>query len=403
MMGISYKTAELSIREQGTFSDTECLSFYNELLSLGISQAVIVSTCNRSELYFLYDEEAQMDAAKMLFLKTIGEAAGAYLVIKQQRAALLYLFEVCGGYHSLVPGEDQIVHQMTKAYKLSCECSACAKEMHKIFQTCFSTIRKIKAEYHLSESAVSIAYLAMQRMKQTYSLQDCVIGITGSGEMASLMRVYAQKEPFAKILLCNRTLQHLQEEENCELYPFTKRYEMLEHCDILVSATASPHVIWEASYIMKKERPLLLVDLAVPRDIDAAVRACEHITLWDMDDLQECVDEHILERKALMEKAHPMLEQAVDTLQAWLAHHACDYVFQTMQQRSEQMAQQTYELLNRKLSLSTHEQYVLKKVLHTSFLRMVKEPMLQLQSLKEADQSAYAAMLEKLFKGEVTS
>lgn len=402
MMGISYKTAALSILEQGAFCDTKCLSFYNSLLEIGISQAVLVSTCNRTEVYFLYDEESQEMAAHALFLTAIGETAHPYLVTKRQREALLHLFEVCGGYHSQVPGEDQIAHQLTRAYELASAGSTCGKEMHKIFQTCFFTIRQMKAKTHWNENAVSIAYMAICKMKQEMELTGRVIGIVGSGEMATLLNTYAHKESFSKILLCNRTLEHLEANEEDIVYPFAKRYEMLKQCDILCSATASPHIIFESSHL-ELTHPTLFVDLALPRDIDPAWRQRANVTLWDMDDLQGCIDEHIQERRVCMEKAHPMLEEAVDTLFDWLHHHACDQVFQTMQQRSEQMAEQTYELLKRKLSLSSREQYVVKKILHTSFLRMVKEPMLQLQTLKEADQNAYVHMLETLFKGEHTS
>lgn len=400
MMGISYKTAALSIREQCAFSDTECLSFYNTLLEYGVMQAVIVSTCNRSELYFLYESQEQYKAAKTAYINATSKQVIPCLHERHGRCAMLHLFEVCCGYHSQVPGEDQIISQMKKAYDLSCAGGACGKELHKIFQSCFASARRIKAKWQINQNAVSIAYLSMQKLKQHVDFKDKTILIIGSGEMAERLRTYALEEPFKNILLCNRTMEHLDKSAACQIIPFDERYDAIKRSDIICTATASPHVIIQREKLCAIDHRIYMVDLAVPRDVDPDLKHHEWITLWDMDDMQNCVDENIIERKARLDTAHETMQKDAEETYAWLVHHACDHVIASLQQRSEDMAFMTYELLINKLSLSAHEQYVLKKVLHTSFLRMVKEPVLQLKKLEVEDRDAYIHMLETLFKGD---
>lgn len=401
MLGISYKTAALSIREHGAFSDTQCLSFYSTLLSKGISQAVILTTCNRSEIYVLYEQDAQLAIVQDTYVAISDADVLPYLIQKKGRDALLYLYEVCSGYHSQVPGEDQITHQMKKAYTFACECGACAKEMHKIFQSCFSSIRRIRTSFQLSQNSISIAYSTMQKLKQSMSLQGRSILIVGSGEMACLLTTYAKQEPFAHIRLCNRTMSHVKNAmDGCEIVAFSDRYLAIATSDIICSATASPHAIIVSSQVWDTKQKRYFIDLALPRDMEEALQYRKGITLWNLDDMQDCVDEHVQERKIALQKAHAQMEQDAYSTWDWLQHHTSDTIIKTLQQRSEDVAMQTYELLNHKLTLSNHEQYVLKKVLHTSFLRMVKEPMLQLQKIEKEDRSAYIKMLERLFNEE---
>lgn len=403
MIGISYKTAPLIIREKSAFSDTECISFYNQLLSYAITQAVVVSTCNRSELYFFNDDHKQCEQALALYVAHCGDEIYDHIVKKQGEEAVLHLFEVCGGYHSMIPGEDQIMHQMKTSYELACNCGSCGKEMHKLFQSCFAITRHIKAKYSVEEHPVSIAYLAMQLLKQHTTLHDKTMMIIGSGEMAELMRVYAQEENVKTLYLCNRTMSHLKQTKDVELIPFHRRYEVLKHCDIICCATASPHQIIMRDELPIYHRPLYILDFALPRDVDASFKYVDQVFLWDMDDLNKCVDEHVKERKKRLQDAYPEILQEAKRMAHWIEDHEVDQLMQSLQMRSEKMAQQTYELLDRKLSLSSHEKYVLNKVLHASFLRMVQEPMMQLRTMKKTERESYMDMLSMLYKGDIES
>lgn len=398
VFGVSYKEADADVRDCTAFSDTQKLELYNQLLDVDITQAVILSTCNRSELYFIYEKEEQLDQIRELFLKAATKSVPLFL--KTGRRAACYLFEVAAGYHSMVLGEDQILGQVQSSYQMANQCQACQKQLHRMFQSCFAAVKQLKTTYRISEHPVSIAYLAVKNIRNAMSLHRASVLVIGSGEMAALMLQYLQKEELSALYVCSRN-RHKAEQvmsASMQYIPFSKRYEILPHCDVICSMTSSPHRILRKEDMPPIQRKQMYVDLAMPRDIDPQLT--QSGVVIDIDHLQREADEQLEQRKVLLQKAHPVLEAAAQEAYAYLHAQQVDYLIQSLQQRSEQMAADTYALLRAKLQLSSHEQQVLKKVLHTSFLRMVKEPMLTLKKAKGQDQQLYAQLLETMLKGD---
>lgn len=400
--GISFQNAAIQKREGASFSDTQKLQMYDALLDAGIQQAMILTTCNRSELYFLYEDARQVETAVTLYLEMADTLEREDIFLKIDKEAFLYLFEVCGGYHSMIPGEDQILGQMKQAYAFANQVGACRKQLHRILQSCFACIKRIKQAYRISEISTSIGYLAYTYLLQQMDLHHKKILLIGSGEMAQLMLNYL-KESEAEVWLCSRTMSHAQkmqeEMEPLHLLPFSQRYACIADCDAVISATASPHVILKKTAYPQTTKEQYLLDLASPRDIDETL-ADENHHVCNLDDLQAMVDEHCQERKKRMAQAYGEIVKEVDALQQWLRHVRVDTAIQSLQEYSTAQAQRTYELLIQKLHLAPHEERVLKKVLETSFLRMVKEPILTLKQLEEEDQEHYAKMVERLFQKE---
>ena len=188
--GVSYKEADADVRDCTAFSDTQKMELYNQLLDVDITQAVILSTCNRSELYFIYEKEEQLDQIRKLFLAAAGKAVPLFL--KTGVTAACYLFEVAAGYHSMVLGEDQILGQVQSCYQMANQCQACRKQLHRMFQSCFAAVKQLKTAYKISEHPISIAYLAVKNIRNAMSLRNASVLVIGSGEMAALMLQYLQ-------------------------------------------------------------------------------------------------------------------------------------------------------------------------------------------------------------------
>lgn len=402
VIGIDYQEVSTEIRDACIFRDTKQLQCYEELLAIGIHQAVILSTCNRSEWYVLYEHEEQKHAVKQLYGKQTSVEAAAFLFVKEGKEALCYVYEVCLGYHSFVLGEDQIVGQMQKAYQFALDNATTGKEMNKIFQSCFACVKQIKTRFPISGHPTSIVSLAMKQIKRLTSLDQKKILIVGSGDMATLLLCYMKEEAYQDIYLCNRTMEKLEEvtEDHIHVLPFAKRYDVVASCDIVCSATASPHLIFEEAKVPKSQRPQIFLDLALPCDMEEAIGNHPAITLLTMDSLRHQIQEHAQQREGLLQQALPYIQNDVENLYEWLHHHEHETAMQSLQERSYAMAEHTYQVLEHKLQLDAHERYILKKVLHTSFLRMVKEPMQTLKEVKQEDQPAYVRMIETLFKGE---
>lgn len=176
--GVSYKEADADVRDCTAFSDTQKMELYNQLLDVDITQAVILSTCNRSELYFIYEKEEQLDQIRKLFLAAAGKAVPLFL--KTGVTAACYLFEVAAGYHSMVLGEDQILGQVQSCYQMANQCQACGKQLHRMFQSCFAAVKQLKTAYKISEHPISIAYLAVKNIRNAMSLRNASVLFIGS-------------------------------------------------------------------------------------------------------------------------------------------------------------------------------------------------------------------------------
>lgn len=301
----------------------------------------------------------------------------------------------------MVLGEDQILGQVQSCYQMANQCQACGKQLHRMFQSCFAAVKQLKTAYKISEHPISIAYLAVKNIRNAMSLRNASVLVIGSGEMAALMLQYLQEEELSALYVCSRSRYKARQVMSAamEYIPFSKRYEVLPYCDVICSMTASPHRILRREDMPPIDRKQLYVDLAMPRDIDPQLAQRGRVVI-DIDHLQREADEQLEQRRALLQKAHAMLETAAQEAYASLHSQEVDHLIQSLQQRSEQMAADTYALLQTRLQLSPHEQQVLKKVLHTSFLRMVKEPMLALKKAKGQDQQLYARLLETMLKGD---
>lgn len=403
VIGITYQKASIEKREAAAFSDTQKLQLYDRLLDVGITQALVLTTCNRSECYFLYETNSQKEAAQRAFCELSISLKLDDLFVNDGKAALQYIFEVCGGYHSMIPGEDQIFGQMKQAYEFSTQVGACGKELHKIMQTCFACIKEVKHTYKISEISTSIAYLAYQYLKAHGGVHRKRILMIGSGEMAQLMLQYLKQEENT-IWICSRNLQHAQQLlDNSflkgDIIPYEERYMCAQQCDIIVSATSSPHLVLRKEAYPDTNGQQVLLDLASPRDIDEKIQDERH-TLVNLDDLQSLVDEHAQQRYERMETAHGLLLQKVEEGYAYLSNAVVDEVITSLQKRSQMQAKNTFALLQKKLQLSPHEERILEKVLQASFLRLVKEPILRLKQLEEQDQKAYARMLATFMQKE---
>lgn len=408
VVGISYRQAPIEVRDQAAFSDSKKIEFYDALTRQGIDQAVVLSTCNRSEVYYIASSEQERVAVKEQYLTECGAPSLVeYLFEKQEEEAMEYLFSVAAGLDSLVVGEDQILGQVQSALDFSRRIGNCGKQMNRIFLDAISSAKKIKTELKISEHPLSICYIGMKRLEQACEVGGKTALIIGSGKMASLALTYLRDMGIGKIYLCNRSLEHALalkgEDENTRVLPFAQRYGVMGDCDLVVSATASPHLVIRAEQMEKRERPLYLLDLATPRDIDPNLTKQEMIQVFDIDSLRAISEENRKEREHLVEQGKEMaIEAAKETLH-WLAVSRVDPAIESLQSRCQTVEQDTYEMLIAKLDLNDHEKRAVRKILHAGLKRLIRDPILTLKDLNdETEQKKYGEVICTLFaqKGE---
>lgn len=405
LIGMNFQQADITVRDKVSFSDTKKLEMYGIMEDLGIPYGVVVSTCNRSEIYFSYEREEQIEELKNAYARFFHVEDYAHCIqALWGREAVIYLFEVCAGLRSLVVGEDQILGQMMESTDFAAEQGKCDKVLYKIFREAFTCAKRIHSELKISEHPLSIAYIGITQLIKSCGVEGKTVMVVGAGKMSSLAMRYLFEQHPAKVYNANRSMKNMarlkEEFADLVLVPFEDRYEKLPECDIIVSATACPHIIVKAEKTEERTKPLTCLDLASPRDIDPAFREREQVTLFDIDSLQEIASENLEKRKELAERSEQWISESVDEIEEWMKSIVMDPTIAGLQEKCDQIVQSTYGMLERKLDLTEREKHILRKTLHASMHRLIKEPIRTLKSLNEDQQEQYKEIVEHLFSME---
>lgn len=403
VIGISHRQAPIEIRDRAALSDSDKLELYESLRGEAIGQAVVLSTCNRSEVYYIYTNPKEGKTVRREYLRQCGEPQlDRFLFERQGEEAIRYLFSVAAGLDSLVVGEDQILGQVQAALDFSRRVGCCGKQMNRIFLDAIANAKKIKTELKISERPLSICYIGIKCLENACEIAGKTALVIGSGKMAALALTYLRDLGAERIYLCNRSVERALalkgEDERVCVLPFAQRYEVVGGCDIVVSATASPHLVVKRERMAKREKPLYLLDLATPRDIDPALAEEERIQLFDIDSLRAVSEENLREREHLVERGRTMADAAaIETLRR-LAASRVDPAIESLQSRCKQVEQDTFDMLDAKLSLNDHEKRAVRKILHAGLKRLIREPILALKDLEdELEQNKYGEVVCALF------
>lgn len=403
VIGINYKNAGLSVRDHTTFTDQRRIDFLQKAESAGINQCMVLSTCNRSEIYFFFNNEEQMLRMEELytgFFKDID--LRKCLFMKQGRDAMEYLFKVASGLESLVLGEDQIKGQVQEALDFSRMMGSCKKELDKIVRNSISCSKQIKTELRIDEKPLSVSYVGIQQLREACGIAGKRVLVIGSGKTASLALKYLYEDGAEHVIICSRDHSHasaLREEyPEIEAAHFADRYELLDRCDIVISATSSPHLVIRAEELIST-RPTAFLDLASPRDVDPEIGRLDGMTLINLDTLTRIVKENQKERERLVEQSRRIVEQWINDTQTWILKSGMDSTIESLQQRCSEIVEDSYSYLDRKLDLSTREQKILKKVLNASLQRLLHEPINEMKKLDTKEtQIKYQVIVKQLFQ-----
>ncbi len=397
VVGISHEFLNVDERKNFYFAESDKLHLSVQLLNEYVHQVLILSTCNRSEVYAMCDDSFDENILKDIYLSYFHQRNDHVYIYKNENA-IEYLLEVACGLQSMVLGEDQILHQIKDAMAWTMEQNFSGKEMNYVFQNVIHFAKNMRNTYSMNDHPLSVSYIGYQHISSILQPHHKIM-ICGIGEMSQLMIKYLEGY---SIYIVNRNqdkvLPFLNEKR--KYIPFEERYQYLNDVDIVISATSSPHVIFEYDKV-NLSHSILFLDLAVPRDIDVSLKEHEYAKLIDMDDLRE-VSKYQLNRrkeKALMIKEKCKLES--QSMYHELSLMKGDHVIKKMQQNYLEVSESTYKLLVKKIDLNKREQYILKKVLNTAFLGLLKDPVRLLKSGDLEKQQQYLELYEQLFMGRI--
>ena len=321
--GINHTTASLSVRERMAFApEVVKTSLHSALSQAGLAEVVILSTCNRTEIYARSEQqEAQLMSWLIAHTSISAEELAHCYYCYTGDEAVRHMMKVAGGLDSLVLGEPQILGQMKSAYAVACDAGTIGGELHGTFQQVFSIAKRVRTETAIGENPVSVAYAAVNLAQQIFSdlKQDTAL-LIGAGETIELVVRHLVDKGIKHIIVANRTLdraQLLAREFNGEAILLAEIPEHLHRADIVISSTASQLPLLgkgavESALKKRKHKPMFMLDIAVPRDIEEQVGELDDVYLYTVDDLHAVIDENKKSRVAAADQAEDIINQGVE-------------------------------------------------------------------------------------------
>ncbi|EPT8872539.1 glutamyl-tRNA reductase [Cronobacter dublinensis] len=353
-LGINHKTAPVSLRERVTFSPDSLDQALESLLSQPMVQGgVVLSTCNRTELYLSVEEQDNLHDKLVRWLCDYHKLDEAEvrdsLYWHHDNDAVSHLMRVASGLDSLVLGEPQILGQVKKAFADSGRGHANASELERMFQKSFSVAKRVRTETDIGASAVSVAFAACTLARQIFeSLSTVTVMLVGAGETIELAARHLREHNVQKMIIANRTrerAQRLADEVGAEVIGLGDIDERLKDADIIISSTASPLPIigkgmMERALKARRNQPMLLVDIAVPRDVEPEVGKLANAYLYSVDDLQSIIQHNMAQRKAAAVQAESIVEQEAHEFMAWLRAQSASETIREYRAQADQVREE---------------------------------------------------------------
>ncbi|MGD8483461.1 MAG: glutamyl-tRNA reductase [Thioalkalispiraceae bacterium] len=388
--GINHKTAPVEIREKVAFVPEKLQAALKELThSANIHEAAIVSTCNRTELYCGVDSD---DAQAVIewFRKYHNLKASEiepYIYTHADTEAVQHLLRVASGLDSLVLGEPQILGQIKDAYATASEAGTIGRQLNRLFQHTFSVAKQVRTDTAIGASPVSVAFAAVNLAKQIFAhLEEHTAMLIGAGDTIELVARHLKEQGIKKIIVANRTVERAQtlaEQFDGEAIALADMPDHLVEADIIISSTASQLPILgkgavERASKARKHRPMFMVDIAVPRDIEPEVNSLDDVYLYTVDDLQEVIEEGRQSREEAAQQAEEIIEQQVEHFMGWLRSLDAVDTIRAVREQAEEVRDEVMKNARRQLAAGKDPEQVLNELARTLTNKLVHEPSVQM-------------------------
>ena len=389
VVGVSHHGASLDVRERLHYRASEVTGLLERAGAVADArEAVLLSTCNRTELYLVEGEHEAASAVWALYGERLGSDASGFGYVRRDREAVAHLFRVVSGMDSMVLGEAQIHGQVRDAWEMSRPASGTM--LNRLFQAALLVGGRVRSETALGHGAMSVSSAAVQLAKKIFgSLVGRRAMVLGAGEMAELALASLQGEGVRAAIVANRTFERAQ--ALAALYgasavQYDAAWSALADVDVLLCSTASPNVVVSADRVRdglarRGDRPLCILDIALPRDVDPAVAEMDNVFLYDLDDLRAVVSASVERRQGEVPAAERLIAEEVEKYWHWVAGLAAVPVVTQFRDEMNRMRERELAAAMRRLGDLTPEQRAAVEHLSQSLMnKFLHEPTVRLRA-----------------------
>ncbi|HEV2750491.1 MAG TPA: glutamyl-tRNA reductase [Gemmatimonadales bacterium] len=390
VLGVNHRTAPLEVRERFAHGAREIPASLERVLAAGARGGVLLSTCNRTEFYLADPDDAAPEAVWALLSERLGDArrANEYGYMQRDREAVRHLYRVSAGLDSMILGETQIQGQVRDAWEVSK--AQAGPALHRLFQSALLVGARVRSETGLAAGAASAPSAAVAVAAKIFTqLAGRSALILGAGDMAELAATCLVSEGVRVTLVANRTYERaraIAEDLQARALTLDEAWEHFADADIVLCSTAAPHTVvtWDrvAPVVARRGgRPLCILDLAVPRDVDPAVAQLENVFLYDIDDLQAVAAQAAAQRRSDIPAAEHIVSEEVERFWAWYGGRAVVPVLKELRDRMERVRADELERALRRMHLTPEDRAQLEHFSHALLNKFLHQPTI---ALKEA-------------------
>ncbi|MEH6565606.1 MAG: glutamyl-tRNA reductase [Halopseudomonas sp.] len=408
-LGINHKTAGVEVRERLAFAPEQLPDALQRLRAETATQEVaILSTCNRTELYCAQDH---LDAESLVawfaaFHGMTADEVRRCSYLHQDAGAVNHMMRVAAGLDSMVLGEPQILGQMKDAWQAARTAGTLGPYLDRLFQSTFNMAKQVRTDTRIGENPVSVAFAAVSLAKQIFSdLRRSTALLIGAGETISLVARHLYDQGVGKIIVANRTLERaavLSEPLGGQAIVLNQIPDVLAQCDVIISSTASQLPILgkgavERALKQRKHKPMFMVDIAVPRDIEPEVGDLADVYLYSVDDLHQVIEENLRSRQGAANAAERLIEAGTDEFMQRLRALAAVDVLRDYRNKAEQLRDLELLKAQQKLERGIDPSLVLAEMARSLTNKLLHDPSVQLKQMSAQGRVEALALAQELF------
>lgn len=411
VVGLNHKTADVELREKLAFNGPKLEEGLQRLRDIpGIRETAIISTCNRVEIYLHVKDVQQAFAAIKDFLVEFfeirRESLDTALYLHEDMAAVKHIFRVASSLDSMVVGEPQILGQLKDAFDFALEKKATGVLLNRLLKKSISVAKRVRTETRIAENAVSISFAAVELAKKIFTdLAGKSFMLLGAGEMAELAAKHMMNNGVLDIIVANRTYERgceLSREFNGRAIRFEEFPAELVRTDIVICSTGASTFVLRKEHMQKvmkerKQKPVFIIDISVPRNVDPGINDVENVYLYDVDDLQGVVETNISERQKEASKAEAIVEDEIETFKKWLMTLDSVPTVVALRDRAEAIRKDELErFFNRFPSLGEKERKAVEGLAGAIINKLIHAPTVALKNDAE-DKDVLIALIKRLY------